>query len=238
MLYLVLSLYYEKYYSRLGIEPSDVGLDRTAIVSRAVAGVVILLGLIVVVSLAIVFLSLIGLFVAWVIVWLYRSWLPQHQRVQLGKLWEDEWSQVRGREWIERFDRSISVFPLTLLIPAVLGLSRYPWPSRLDFALRWAMVGGIGLTIALTAGWARVERAADAAEEGRSVTPLTFVGIRVLDIKSEPCAVEWLGSPNTRPAGLRSPQLRCLGTANGAAVFRDGRSTVIVPASQVAITLK
>src|SRR3954451_6909277 len=40
LLYFVLSLLYQRFYAPLGIQPEDVGLDRTAVVARALGGVV------------------------------------------------------------------------------------------------------------------------------------------------------------------------------------------------------
>ena len=44
-LYVVLTVFYDRFYSPLGLELGDVGLDRAAIVSRTVGGVIAIIGL-------------------------------------------------------------------------------------------------------------------------------------------------------------------------------------------------
>lgn len=227
VLYLVLSLYYDRFYTRLGIEPGDVGLDRSAIVSRAVGGVIAMIGLVAVVSLA---LSLLA-FVTWVFwrgyVWLLRKMTPAaaHQSVeeQLRHLWDKDWIRYT----------SLAVPAFGLINP------NRPRPTRSDVTVGFAVFSAVGLYLVLLIGWTEVEDAADAAAKGDAVAPLTFAKIRVLDIESRPCSVEWLGGNGDHvPAALKASELRCLGSANGVAVFRLGTSTITVPASQIAITLK
>jgi hypothetical protein len=107
-----------------------------------------------------------------------------------------------------------------------------------EVPVAYLVISVAGLLLALFLGWFRVESPANAAKEGRTATPLTILGIRVLDIESRPCVAVWLGSRAQRPPASQSADLRCLGSANGVTAFRVGSSTATVPASQVAITLK
>ncbi|WP_344180691.1 hypothetical protein [Kribbella lupini] len=218
VLYVILSIYYDKFYSRLGIEPSDVGLDRTAVISRAVGGVVALICTLFVVGVVYSQLLLAYSFVVqrWTQHFFQKAF--PHSKPDLEKLRRHS-----------RFAGALISATLTERPSMSIGRKRS--------AILAGLLSLLFLAFILRLSWTMVDRAATSAATGRVVRPLTFLGLRVLDVESRPCTAQWLGSAETRPAALNSPDLHCLGTANGTAVFRQGATTITIPAGQVVITL-
>ena len=222
VIYFVLVLLYERFYSPLGIEPEEVGLDRTAILTRAVGGVVAIVGVTVVLTAYV--------FVIRVFYWLVI--LASHWGFTRIRISEEE--RVKQEAAIRR-----------------LGLHRLNWvPFYIPFVTnpkdhrpfgRSTVLSVLGsaavLTLAATLymGLNQVNAASRAAAIGETVTPLTFVGLRVLDVESTPCKAVWIGDPGQEPAILKSLKLHCLGSAGDRLIMRDGRATYRVPASQVIV---
>jgi Na+/proline symporter len=219
VLYVILSIYYDRFYSRLGIEPGDVGLDRTAIIERAVGGVIALAATLIVVGVAYSQLLLVYSF--------FMQRLGQHILRRTRPNAEADIELIRQRS------------PLFGTLVAATLIER---PSLSVGRKRSVLLAGLFavpfLGLALFTTWSNVNNAASAAASGQVVRPFTFLGLRVLDIESRPCTANWIGTPATHPAALRSPDLRCLGTANGTTIFRAGPTTITVPAGQVVISLQ
>ncbi|WP_432941429.1 hypothetical protein ACQPXM_33595 [Kribbella sp. CA-253562] len=219
VLYVILSIYYDRFYSRLGIEPGDVGLDRTAVISRAVGGVIALAATLIVVGVAYSQLMLVYSF--------FMQRLGQHILRRTRPNAEADIELIRQR---------------SPLLGALVASTLIERPSLSVGRKRSALLAGIFavpfLGLILFTTWSNVNNAASAAASGQVVRPFTFLGLRVLDIESRPCTATWLGAPTTQPAALRSPDLRCLGSANGTTIFRAGSTTITVPAGQVVINLQ
>jgi len=229
-LYVVLTVFYDRFYSPLGLEPGDVGLDRAAIVSRAVGGVIALIGLVFTCALAMLFLELFNWAVAAIGEWFIRR--------PTASMPEAEHDKYVARVARLRNNALIRIVGLLWPLPFITDPSRHPRPGRARAVSTIITVSAAAVILALGIGWQEVDKAAKAAKEGRTVTPLTILGVRVLDIESRPCVAEWLGESARKPVALQSAELRCLGVANGVMAFRAGASTITVPAGQVAITLK
>ncbi|ONI71665.1 hypothetical protein BWI15_16035 [Kribbella sp. ALI-6-A] len=219
VLYVILSVYYDRFYSRLGIEPGDVGLDRTAIISRAVGGVIALAATLIAVGVIYSQLLLVYSY--------FMQRLGQHLLRRTTPNAEADIELIRRRS------------PLLGTLVAATLIER---PSMSVGRKRSALLAGLFavpfLGLVLFTTWSTVNDAARAAASGQVVRPFTFLGLRVLDIESRPCTANWLGTATTQPAALRSPDLRCLGSANGTTIFRVGTTTVTVPAGQVVISLQ
>lgn len=223
LMFTVLSVMYEQFYGPLGLEPDDVGLTQTVIVQRALAGVLLIAGSGLAVLLALLALQTLNYMLAVAAERTTQRFLSDSQKQQV-------------RAFRER--RLVKSLTTLYFVPGVSDVPPPPWRHRRRLALAGVLLvaGAFGLTFAN--GWVRVQDAAEAAKRGESVHPLTFAGIRVLDIESRACQVHWLGTPQHMPSELAQSDLHCLGGADGTYLFRTAGTTVRVPSSVVSTTFQ
>jgi hypothetical protein len=226
VLFLALSFLYEKFYTELGLHPEDVGLTRTAILARAAAGVVAIVGIGLIVAGAAFIISI----VRWVLLW-------------LGQKAIGLWRKLAGEQgpMIEKGLNKFKDFRIVRFIIdnyPVPGLSdpaaHYPFRLRQNLYLTGLIVLG-ALVVAFGFAIPAVNNSASAAAKGQDVVPLTtpILKIPVISVESQPCHAIWLGSA-PEPSQLQDKDLHCLGSANGITLFRTSSQTVRVPSSQVA----
>jgi hypothetical protein len=222
VLFLALSFLYDRFYSPLGLEPEDVGLTRTVILSRAAAGVVVIAALAALLALAA--MAYLG------IIWVYMRFMSRAMKRAL-KGSEDPLRLMQEKLRGNRVLRMVnSLFPLQVL------LNPGPSPFKRGMALSVLSLAGavvFGLSFFVSVG--NVDSAAAAAVAGGDADSLTFLGVRVLDVESRPCRVNWLGETDSEPAELQNDELHCLGFADGNAFFRTSEATIRVPASDVVV---
>lgn len=240
LMFVVLSVMYEEFYGPLGVEPEDVGLTQAVIVQRALAGVALIA--------ASGFAFAIGVLAYHSIRYVLSLWAVKFFRKFVSRATKDlnsaetalgetvlDASVIKRAELLERW---FAYFvPLSLL--QMLGLAEPPTAPWKDLR-PWLIVGvllAIGaLVLTFTVGLGQVRDAAKSAQGGNAVSPLTFAGIRVLDIEARACRAAWLGDAERRPAALVDDDLHFLGSASGVAVFRTSEETVRVPASLVVVS--
>jgi hypothetical protein len=227
VLYTVLILMYERFYRRLGIEPEDVGLDRGVVVVRALGGVLAIAAVAVVLAVVVLAVQLALWAMARLFDWLWGRALARVSEAERSAA-QKRLNSFRSSWWVRV---AASIYP----VPGVTRPEElYPFTRYRVLAVTVvAAILAIGLP--LTIGVDRVDRAARAAESGGTVTPLTFAGLRVLDIESRPCRVTWLGEAGHMPDELSSEDLHCLGATASSWVFRTRDATLRVPAGHVAV---
>lgn len=212
--YVLLTFFYHRFYGELGIEPEDVGLSQTVMIGRAAAGAFTVL--------------LFALLVSSIVI--IPLWL-------LHRL--DTAAQPSGRQGDP--DLLVSSSLRSSSLPVLQRARRRLALSLRHVGFRRSVVVAIGgslFVVFFALLWLsveRVDRAAQAARDGRTVTPLTFASVRWLDIESSPCDVHWLGDATEKPRLLSSPEIHCLGSGPDGTVLRIPAGTLRVPSSEVAV---
>jgi hypothetical protein len=237
LLFVVLSVMYDEFYGPLGLEPEDVGLTQTVIVQRALAGVAAIAATGMAIVLAVLALeSLVYLMNVAAAKAFRRVMRVTPRDAEAIAKWaaRENWS-AKLLLGLDRWSTYLPIVPPYLLL-GIVDPPPAPWTHRRRWAIGVALLACATLILAFTLGLTKVRDSAQHAQSGGSVSPLTFLGIRVLDIESRSCRVNWLGTAGQRPEALSSGDLHCLGSASATAVFRTSDETIRVPASLVTIS--
>jgi hypothetical protein len=232
ILYLALTFLYDRFFLPLSIEPDDVGLTRLVVLTRAGLGVIAIAG---------VGAVLAGVLIAYqTALWLLASRIDKATvRAFKGDQAALAAAQVRLESWRAwRIARVLARFVPGLAYLPLLGKASEEPPVTRRGALLLTSTGLLAaLLITFAISLHKVDSAANTAASGGAVEPLTFLGIRTLDISSTPCSVTWLGEPSATPPLLSATDIHCLGGANGNTYFRIRNATVQVPSANVATTV-
>jgi hypothetical protein len=246
VLYLALLVLYDRFYRHLGLTPEDVGLDRTVILARAVGAVVVLFALAAVIYAALLWFAIWEWVVAWLARWVIRSAYSLFARM-VGRAVNDVLSTAPrllpaplGSLAGALLPRSLVVFATAAaVLPGRLdpGVAEKP-PLTRRIAARIAVLATVSAAgLAFVIAFAAADRAASAAGRGETVTPLSFLGLTVLDVWSVPVSVRWIG-PGTTPDELAGTGLHYLGRDSATAYFRDAGRIIGVPAADVIIVVR
>lgn len=237
LLFVALSVMYDQFYGPLGVEPEDVGLTQAVIVQRALAGVALIAATGVALVLALLTYQSVLYLLNLVMVGLFqRALLRDPGRLELikKKVARDEKfaTRVAALEWWASLLPVATPFQLFGIVAAAPP----PWRNVRNWIVGSVLVCVASLALTFTIGLGVVRDASARAERGGTVTPITFAGIRVLDVESRTCTVTWLGDSAQTPQMLSAPDLRCLGRTSDTVVFRTSSQTVRVPASLVVVS--
>jgi hypothetical protein len=195
VIYLGLFLGYRKYYSILGIRPEDVGVTNTFVLARSIGFIMFALFLTV---LAVALTS-----------WFYLAFKDarwtrrQALNVAVALV---VWAIVSAGFWVlDAPHRELAVLMGALLTIACAAIAQFAHPSR-----RYLVYGGLalaGLTIIAVPVLAAVISAyirADLVLAGKESTPVTILGIPLLDVSAEKVSASWI-CKDTTPVMFRAP---------------------------------
>jgi hypothetical protein len=217
VVFLVLSVMYDRFYGPLGLEPEDVGRTRVVIIEHAAAGVLAIVGV------------GIAVFAGWVVLAVAAYGLTRVTGWGLYKTFGREQS-TKLKKMMER--QPFKVLASFMYFPAV-ARAENPLQNRTRLALLSCLFTVVLLGGTIAVGWRMVGDAAEEARAGGDVTPMTFAGLPILEIESTPCTVHWLAAAELEPDELRTEGIHCLGESNGSTLFRTDSATVRVPTSSV-----
>ena len=188
VLFLVLSVLYDQFYGPLGLEPEDVGLTQAAIVARSAAGIIAITALTASVTgvLTAIFFAL-RLF-QWTLFQLATRSMTTEQRATYEASLDTRLIRVTRNLARILPGAQLMVFPGDERPANPLTAKRRGLISLVLLFVGLALIG------TLTLGWQRVTDASEDAQEGRDVSPPTFLGLRLLDISSAPCRATWLSA--------------------------------------------
>ncbi|MFI7600986.1 hypothetical protein [Actinoplanes sp. NPDC049681] len=232
-LYFVLTLIYDRYLGKVGLNTGDVGLDRVTMLGRAAAGIVILLGLSAVIS---AFRVLYGsLF--WLLALAYQKLIARMRR--LARDDPKHASALEAYAQVHSLLRKVAKWlgwtPIgsALVVLTVQPDLLFPFTRK---AMMRTFVTIASMTLVLGTVWATVTVSdrADDAVQGKPVKPLSVLGLNIIDINAIPVQIRWTGS-GTAPSELLRPDLKYLGRNNSTLQFRTGGTTISAPAANIIV---
>jgi hypothetical protein len=232
LVYFAFLYLYQQFYNPLELAPEDVGLDRAAILVRAAGALVLLVPIVLFVFFYMMFVVFVSLVATgflrlfdWLLSRITRTSI-EHSSM-LAKF--DKW-RVKNLEW---WWWSLVIFPVSDKASRSI-LRKVIAPSTLFRLAAQSLFIGIVLSFIFLVP--RVNDQAEKAAKGEAVQPIRFAGLTVLDIKSLPATVEWVG---TRPAPTSLPtQMNFLGRSASVVYFRSSENTIGAPINAVNVTLK
>lgn len=188
VVYGLLFLAYRSYYSTLGVDPEDVGIDNAYILSRS-AGFILVLGVF-------------ALFAA------LSQFVDQKSTGKVPEGWVSLAKLVLtlpfGLFLVSILTDSAPVVLLTLTILVGCIAQAVPLSLFHHFGV-WAsttvytIILILGLGVVATALISRANFSARVADEGCAVEPIQYASIPVLELSASPVSIEWVGPQNQRP---------------------------------------
>lgn len=203
VIYAGLFLGYRKYYSLLEVRPEDVGVNNTFILVRSIGFIVFA---VIGTGLAIGLTS-----------WFHQAFKERHRNRPGRYLLHlaaagTVWLIVSVCFWkLDAPQSQLAASMGLVLALACIAMAQFSHPSRLD---RYIANGGLvvaAITIVLVPVLAAIISAyirADLVQHGKESTPVTILGIPLLDVSAENVRASWICQDSQRPATFRQPDTR------------------------------
>jgi hypothetical protein len=232
---------YQQFYNPLDLAPEDVGLDRTAILVRALGALLLLVPIV----MGAMVITLVQISVNWVANTLWHFYFELLAK-KSGTTAEEVKKHlpspyVKIDQWLSkaRLRNRYTAYLFGLIwIPTLVPTKPAPYRSEIaGRKLLWvaAQTFLISTVILFAAAIPLVHNAAAKAARGETVQPVRFGGLTLLDIKSLPCTVEWIGSGHP-PAALNEG-VHYLGRSGTVVYLRTADKTIAVPANAVIVSI-
>jgi hypothetical protein len=212
-IYVLINALYVEFYDDFSVRPEDVGWDRLAVLGRAA------------------WVALVGIAVVGTIGWAYSTVTTRRRRRDL---------EVERR--LEKDKQKAAELGETDLLLAYYARIRMEEEEVRRLRVR-RLLGAASLasTVLILVGFYLLERQVEdeaaRAKRGENANGVSFI-VPFIDARATRANVTWLGDKEKRPVELGSPYLMYLGRGRDVAVFLAcGRTTVLVPADDVAIDL-